>query len=470
MDGVKRRTGLRIPAKASIWYIASSAFARSVSVVGTPIFTRLLSAREYGIFPQYATFLSLLSAVVTLEVAGGAILRGLQKFGNKKEEFTSCAVGLIFVIWAVISLLLFTFSAIFGEFTGLGNRIFSVMLVHILLNAIISVYTAEARFSYKYKAVAITNIAVALLTPALSVLLIAGLSLGGEGRIYASLLSAVAVALPFLFIIFRRSHRIYDGEIWRFLLKFSLPLLPHYLSALVIIRIGEVALSRLHGSEALAKYSVAMSVGLSLSVITNGLLSALSPWILRRVRAGEFDRSRSVLLLATRGLSLLTLAILAIVPETVRIVAPAEYRDCHFAVYPLALSVLPSFLSSAVVAGEMYFERSGMTSLPTVAAAAVTVILTLALSPFTDYRAVAIFVPVAYVITCALNCLVFKKISGETPIFIRRSAFYYALTVLYAFLLFAFRGSVAMRAILILPLIFPLFHTARRLYSIIKEE
>ena len=376
MDEARRRNIIRVPAKASIWYIASSAVARSVSVVGTPIFTRLLSAKEYGIFPQYTTYLSLFSVVATLELSGGVILRGLQKFEERRSEFISCAIGLLALVWALISAAILSFSAIFGDFTGLGGGLLSLMLFHVLLNAIISVYTSEARFSYKYRAVAATNITVAILTPLVAVLLIRAFSLGGVGRIYASLFSATVVALPFLFIIFKRSKRIYDNEIWRFLLRFSLPFLPHYLSAAIIIRIGEVMLSKVHGSEALAKYSVAMSVGLSLSVITNGLLSALSPWMLRRVRAGEIWRSRSLLFLATRGLSIVTLLVLSIVPETIRIVAPPEYHDCLFAVYPLALSVIPTFLSNAIVAGEMYFERSAATSLPTVVAAIVTVALT----------------------------------------------------------------------------------------------
>ena len=470
MDKVRGRNIIRVPAKASIWYIASSAVARSVSVVGTPIFTRLLTAREYGIFPQYTTYLSLFTVVATLELSGGVILRGLQKFEDRRAEFISCAIGLIATVWAVTSAVILSFSAIFGDFTGLGNRVLWLMLFHVLLNAIISVYTAEARYSYKYRAVAATNIVIAILTPLVAVLLISAFSVGGVGRIYASLFSATVVTLPFLFIIFERSKRLYDGEIWRYLLRFSIPFLPHYFSAAIIIRIGEVMLSRVHGSEALAKYSVAMSVGLSLSVITNGVLSALSPWMLRRVRAGDIRQSRSLLFVATRGLSIVTLLVLSIVPETIRIVAPPEYHDCLFAVYPLALSVLPTFLSNAIVAGEMYFERSAVASLPTVVAAIVTVVLTTLFSPFIDYRAVAVFLPIAYVITCSLNCLVFKKMSGEMPILIGKSAIIYLLTVGYALLIFAFRELFWVRAILALPLVFPLFSTAKETLSTIREK
>ncbi len=470
MDVVKKRAVFRIPAKASIWYIVSSALARSVSVLGTPIFTRLLSAGEYGIFPQYTTYLSLFSVVVTLELSGGVVLRGIQKFEKRKDEFISCTVGLIIVVWVVISAAVLLFSAIFGDFTGLGIRLVTVMLFHILINAIVSVYTAEARFTYKYRSVAITNIAVAILTPLIAIIFIAVFSFGGAGRIYASLLSTTAIAVPFLFIIFGRSKRVYDPQIWGFLLRFCIPLLPHYLSAAIIIRSGEVALSRIHGSEALAKYSVAMSLGLSLSVITNGLLSALSPWMLRRVRVGEIERSQNLLFLATRVLSLVTLLILSIVPETIRIIAPPEYQECLFAVYPLALSVVPTFLSNAIVSGEMYFERSGMTSLPTVAAAVLTVTLTVFFSPFIDYRLIAVFLPIAYILMCALNCLIFKKMSGQVPILGGKTILIYSLTVGYAFLIFAFRNSFSIRLLLVSPLLLPLFFAAKEIFLTIREE
>ena len=469
MDGIKRRRSLRIPAKASVWYIASSAFARSISVVGTPIFTRLLDAEEYGIFPRYMTYFSLVSVIATLELSGGVILRGLQKFEDKSDGFISSAVGLTSCVWAVISLLLFTFSAIFGDFIGLGRGFILVMLVHILLNAIISIYTAEAKFRYKYRLVALVNIATSVLTPAVSVLFIAAFGSGGYGRIYAAVLSAGAVALPFLYIIFKRSKRLYDGDVWRFLLRFNLPLLPHYLFSSVIIRIGEVALSHLHGTAALAKYSVAMSVGLSLTVITNGLLSALSPWVLRRIRAGEIGRMRSLLFYSTALLSLIALLILSIVPETIRIIAPPEYHECLFAVYPLALSVVPSFLSSAVVSGELYYERSGVTSIPTVVAGVVAVVLTLLLSPIIDYRLVAVFVPIAYSVSCLLNCYIFRRMSGEAPVDLRSCSLVYLFTVGYAMLSFSLRGYLIARLLLAVPLLFPLYKIGRRIYGEVQE-
>ena len=118
----------------------------------------------------------------------------------------------------------------------------------------------------------------------------------------------------------------------------------------------------------------------------------------------------------------------------------------------------------------MYFERSGVTSLPTVVAAVVTVTLTLILSPYIDYRMVAVFVPMAYTLTCILNCIIFKRISGKMPIDGKKTIPIYLFTVGYAFLIFAFRGAFLVRMLLVLPLLFPLFSTGKRLYSLVREE
>ena len=470
MDGVRGRGRLKVPARASLWYIASSAVARSISVVGTPIFTRLLTPAEYGVFPHYMTYFSLFSAIATLELSGSVILRGMQRFANGRDRLVSGAVGLCGLCWAVFSLGYFGLSLAVGDISGLGGTMTAVLLVHVLFNAIISIYTARLRYEYKYRAVAAVNLASAFLSPILAITLISVTNAGGSARPYAAAVSAAVIAIPFLIIILRRSGRFYDGEVWKFLLKFNLPLLPHYLSAALILRIGEVVLSRVHGSAALAKYSVAMSVGLSLTVITNGMLSALSPWMLRRVEAGEIGESRSLLWLATRLLTLLCLLVLAVAPEMIRIVCPPEYHDALFAVYPLALSVIPTFLSNAIASGEMYFERSAVTSVPTVISAVLCVGLTLLLIPYTDYRLTAVLLLAAYLVMCALNCVLFRRLSGQRPLYYGRTALLLVGAVVYAGLIFLLRDSFAARVALALPLIVLLIPVGRALYEKVKEN
>ena len=94
-----RKISLRVPAKASMWYTASSILSKGISALCTPIFTRLLTPSEYGLYPLYNTWLSVVTVIVTLELTGGVIYRGLQKFEDKKDEFISSAFGLFLFVF-----------------------------------------------------------------------------------------------------------------------------------------------------------------------------------------------------------------------------------------------------------------------------------------------------------------------------------------------------------------------------------
>ncbi len=469
MEGIKGKGRLRLPARASVWYILSSAVARGVGMLGTPIFTRLLTPGEYGLYPLYNTWFSLISALLTLELTGGVIMRGLQKYEGRRAEFLSSAMGLCILTTVVGGALILAFSAPFERLTGLGAPLFFVMLLHVILNGAISFFCARERFSYSYKSVALVNLASAFGIPLISIGLILLTPLRAEARVIGTVAVAVLIGIPLLTVIFRQGRKIFDFEIWRYLLKLALPLLPHYLAVAVIMRVGEITVERVFGVEALGKFSVSMSVGLSLTMISGGILSALGPWIMRRVAKGEIERIRRLTEILTRGMCCVCLLVLSVAPETVAIVTPPEYRECLPAVYPMALSVVPMLLSSAMTSGQTYYERTAISSLPSVAAAILSVTLSLTVLPHLDYRFASLLVLLSYLLMAGLNALIFKRLAGEYPVYMKKTALSLGVTLLYAALLFFFRRVFLSRLLLALPLIPMLALTARAAWKEAKE-
>ena len=470
MEKTKRKAHIRLPARASLWYVATSALQRSVGVIGTPIFTRLLTAGEYGLFPLYNTWLGIITVIVTLEITGGIALRGLQKYKERRSEYISASVGLIGCVFLIICVLYYAFKDAINQLTGLSTFITSVMLVQIFANAAINLYTQECKYSYNYKTVAIINIFSALTSPFIAVMLIILTPFGAEARIFAGAIVSVIIAAPIIYTVIKRGKTLFDLELWRYLLKAAIPLLPHYISMSVILRVGEITIGRVHGTEALGRYSVALSVGMSISIITNGLLSALSPWMLRKLDRGKNEQIRKLLLLLTRGLSLFCLLVLSVVPELVRIITPSEYHGCLIAVYPLSLSAIPTFLSGVVTQGAMYYERSSVSAIPSVCAAVISTVLSLAVLPRVDWRFVSLFVLLSYLILFILNSLTFKKLSGEYPIDMKKTAATYLLCVVYASFLLLLKDYPLARAIAAIPLIPPLVTLGIRAYGEIKER
>ena len=73
-EKIKRKRALNVPALAGIWYTASSFLERGSAIIFTPIYTRLLSPEEYGVYSVYNGFLGIVSVFATLEISGGQVV------------------------------------------------------------------------------------------------------------------------------------------------------------------------------------------------------------------------------------------------------------------------------------------------------------------------------------------------------------------------------------------------------------
>ena len=54
--------------KAGIWYTICNFAIRGINFITTPFFTRLISKSDYGLYSNYASWLSLLTILTTLDL------------------------------------------------------------------------------------------------------------------------------------------------------------------------------------------------------------------------------------------------------------------------------------------------------------------------------------------------------------------------------------------------------------------
>lgn len=468
MESIKKRSSIRLPAKAGIWNIISGLVARGVGVVGTPIFTRLLTPREYGLYPLYNTWLAVAASVITAGLTGSAIYRGLQKYSHSRDRFTSAATGLGLTVALLLLVIGVPLAPLLSSVTGLDGGILLLLIAEVALSGIIAVRSSRLRYEYKYRALALINLFSAIGTPVLSVMLVIFTPYRKEARIIGSLIATMLVAIPTLFDASRKGS-LFDKEIWRYLLRVNLPLLPHYLSSSLILRASEMVVGRYHGEAALAKYSVGISVGLALTFLSNALSGASAPWILRKISRGEHEKVSELITLAFGALIISSLALLSLAPEILAVITPPEYSDALPTVYPLALSVSLMFLSGSIISAEAYYERSSRSSLPTVLTAFFSLGAALIVLPRSDYRLSAIFTLAAYVLLVALSHMNFKKMSGECIINTQKCTLLFAFGASYAGVMFIFKEVLMSRVLLAIPILPIAYLLGKRIWQIIKE-
>ena len=73
---LKKYSELPIPLKASFWFLITGFLQKGISVITTPIFTRLLSTSEYGQLSIYNSWAGIITIFATLNLSAGVFMRG----------------------------------------------------------------------------------------------------------------------------------------------------------------------------------------------------------------------------------------------------------------------------------------------------------------------------------------------------------------------------------------------------------
>ncbi len=339
---------IKLPARASIFYLAASAAGKAVSFIITPFATRLLGKEEFGQFSLYMALLGGVSVICSALTSSSAIYKGLSIFKDRRRGYLTGVLGVSLAFSLLICILLFTLM----PFLKLKSFLVLPLTLQIICDVIVAVAMSSERFDYKYKTVSAVALTAAIVPPVMAICI---LKIWGGGyivRIYSMLFVSLCIAAYSLIKIFRNKGD--KGSDLKFILRSSLPLLPYSTSSALSVQADKLIISALLGAAALAKYAVVYSLGIALQFTVSSIGSALSPWIIRRLNAGEADRIASLVVPMAMGYCALSLCLIAIAPEAMLILAPEDYLDALPALLPIALSTPLSFISSVTTVGLTY--------------------------------------------------------------------------------------------------------------------
>ncbi len=454
---------LRTPARASLWYTAASFAAKGIGFAVTPLFTRILSASEYGVYPLYCGWFSVLSVVMTLEVGGAFLYRGFSKFEGRRPDFTKSALFLLFSLFLPISFVFFLFIDKISVISGLPVFLLTILAAHTLSESLISVICTSERYFYGYKRVFSANVAPALLSPILALLLVS------FSPSYARSIGAMAASLlTAAVLLFSPKYRQgkADKEMIKYAFLSALAVLPSVLASALLTNADKIIIARQFGSAALAKYSVAHSLGLVLTFLTVGLYGALKPWIMRKLAGGENKLVADTVKLLLLFFSLSTAVLLCVTPELFAFLAPDSYGGALAEAYLLALAVLPMFLSNVFSSVLLHKEKAWLTSLLTVLTALFNIGLNLLLFMRFSYSAAAFSFLISYSILALAEWLSLgKKRQPARTVLIGA-----AVMVLCTRILYLLRGGLILRFCILALILPPLIVTASKIFRLIKEK
>jgi len=357
--------------------------------------------------------MSIAACFITLNIYGGVYVQGLVKFENQREQFASSFQGLnlsLTVIWLGIYIL---FSGKWNQLLGLTFGQGLLMLLLIWTTGVFQLWAQEQRVSFRYKALLLATLAYSLLAPILGVIFIK-ISLDKVTARIIGLAAASIAAYGWMFIVQCRKGKIFCSlELWKYALKLVIPLIPHYLSQMILNSSDRIMISRIVGDREAGIYSLAYSISLIMTMFNTSLLSTIEPWIYQRIREREVDKIKRVAYPSFVLIAMVNLLLIVFAPEIIGIFAPNEYYEAIWVIPPIAMSVFFMFAYSFFAMFEFYFEQTKYITIATFTGALVNIITNYIFIQKFGYIAAGYTTLMCYIIYAVLHFLFMKKICKE---------------------------------------------------------
>ena len=450
---------INAPARSSIFFTASNVIAKAAALVFTPFYTRLLTTEEYGTYSLFLTYLSIITVIGTLEMGGSVIMRAFQKHRNMHS--TVILIGFLISIFTTLASLfgLFVTKRALGAKQLFGGS-YALLAISAICASLINLFSARSRFLYKPAFSILLTVLQSIVTPILSISLISFEAMKEFNHVAvkvgtATVISAV-IALTVLAILIPKSiHEMrvnkkngIEKEITRLLLRLSVPMLPYYLSLLIISHLDKIFISEFLGRDILGMYSISYAAGIAPVCITGGILGALCPWVMRKVRAKNTASVRTTLSTVTSLLCAVIICFLSAMPEILKILAPGEYLGAAPVAFVIALCPIPLFITQLTSGISIAYEKPKLTVISAICAAGVSLTLCILLIPVFGVLFAALSTLTAYLLLAALGVLNSRRITGDTPIYINKTLRSMLITALLSAAIYQFRSEIFIRIII----------------------
>lgn len=358
---LKKYNDIPLPAKTTIWFVFCSVVQKSISLITTPIFTRLMSTSQYGQFSVYNSWLQIFTIIATLRLNYAVFNKGMSKYKDDRDGYTSTMQTITFSITLCMFILYLLFHNVVNSITELPTFIMVAIFAELLFTPAIDFWSTRKRYEYLYKPIVIRTLGMAFLNAFLGVVAVYCASEKGYARILTCVLVNFCFGIP-LFIYNRRRGKVWlNKEYAVFALKFNIPLLLHYISQYILDQFDRIMVQKMVSIAAAGIYSVAYNAGMLMKIVTQSVNNAFVPWQYEKLERKQFKELDDVQFYILTMVSVIALMFIAFAPEIMRILADEKYYQAVNVIPPVSLGLVFSFMYTMFANTEFYYNQNKFT-------------------------------------------------------------------------------------------------------------
>ena len=354
----KKYNSFSEPVKASFWFTICGVFQKGISILTTPIFTRLLTTQQYGVFSVYLSWYDIISVFATLNLFYGAYNNAITKYPDDRDAITSSMQGLTSTLTLLLFVVYTSASQFWNGVLKLDGIFVYAMFAELLFLPGYNFWAAKERYDYKYRKLILFTVIIAVMSPLLGIITVYLTEYKAEARVLSYVFVQVCLGIILYSFNLRKGKKFFSKKYWRYALLLNVPLIPHYLSSTILNQADRIMINDMIGTGEAAIYSVAYSIASIMTIVTTAIKNTYTPFLYKSLKTKRFEAVRGISNALMIFVGAFTLIAVLMGPEIIKIVAAKSYYDAIWVIPPVACAVFFKFLYPMFSTVEFYYEKT----------------------------------------------------------------------------------------------------------------
>ena len=361
--------------KAASWYTIGNILIKGVGFFVLPIFTRLMSTHEYGVYSVYTSYLSIFETIILLGLSSTVALARYAK----EVEFKSY-ISTIVTIPTMLSVACMLVTNVLIPFTGdilsMDAVLWNCLFISAGTGAIYGILGAELVIDGRYKLYMSSAAIQTLGNVGISLVLAYSVFADYDvhlARVYGSTI-AYLVAAVFL-LVATKTHLSMKRINIKYALAWGIPLLFHTVATVILTQSDRILIRYMHSYSGAGIYAVATTIVSIPMVLQQSLNQAWIPWFYGKLDVGDYKQIRWLNNRYILLYGMITACFMLISPDVIHLFTEKSYWPCIYSLVPLAISVFCELLYSIPTNVEYYNKKTTSIMTATLITVAINIVL-----------------------------------------------------------------------------------------------
>ncbi|MEG1821608.1 MAG: oligosaccharide flippase family protein [Clostridiales bacterium] len=371
---------------AGLGYTIGNILVNGIAFISVPIFTRILSTSDFGIYSSFMAYQAILSIFIGLALHV-SLKNAKYDFPDDKHGYNSAILLLMLFCMGAFLLIGIVGSKWLGFMLSLDSFLIVPLIIYGSCSALLMLYNAYLVLDYRYKEYLYVSLFYSLGSIVLAVFLILFCfpHMRYFGRILGGFFPMVLVGLFIIYSFFKEHRPVINKKYWQYGIRISIPIIPHGLSQLILTQFDRLMILRIIGSAAAGIYSFAYTLAMILQIIYTSLDSIWTTWFFEKMNRKEYGEIKQKSAWYVILVSLITVMFFLVAPEVIMVASGEAYWDAKYVVIPVGLGLYFSFLYYFPAGVEYYYKKTVFIAIGTMSAAVINIILNFIFIPKYGY-------------------------------------------------------------------------------------